>query len=110
MKYTKENLFMFKFIEETIFLTLPDGKNVPVRNLDSTIQEKIKQYDLLREEYAAKRFEVTNYAMALKQRQQEIAEEVNKLYPPEQPETQELQEPERVVLDDNSPEIRGGQE
>lgn len=67
-------------IEETLFLELPDGKNIPVKNLDERIQQQVKVYDKLRADVTEKHYELQVYQSALQIKKQIIENLMNSVY------------------------------
>lgn len=69
-----------KNIEETLFVELPNGKNVAVRDLDAKIQQHIKVLDKLRDDVAQKGYEFQVYQMALHSKKHVVEQLLNATY------------------------------
>lgn len=80
---------MLNNVEETLFIELPNGKNIPVSALDPKIKQHIKVIDKLRDDVAQKNYELQIYQLALQSKKQVLNTLLASMYPEEKQETSE---------------------
>jgi len=74
-----------KNVDDTLFLELPNGKNVAVKELDPKIQEHVKMFDRLRDDVAEKGYELQVYQTALQVKKQMIEKFLTAMYSQDEP-------------------------
>ena len=80
---------MLNNVEETLFIELPNGKNIPVSALHPNIKQHIKVIDKLRDDVAQKNYELQIYQLALQLKKQVLNTLLASMYPEEKQETSE---------------------
>lgn len=71
---------MLNNVEETNFIELPNGNNIPVSSLDPTIRQHLKVIDKLRDDVAQKSYELQVFQLALQAKTQVLKTLVEKTY------------------------------